>query len=160
MSNKEENICCPEFKPEKWDDKVLEWENKNFVKSEVKTFFYMPINFSSVMKRLDKLINFSSINQEEMISLSEHVSKWKMNIYIAIDKEVEGIENVKFTGKYYSKVYEGKFQDTGKWCKDYESHLEKKNLKVSKMYMWYTTCPKCAKKYGKNYVPIIGELKD
>lgn len=59
-------------------------------------------------------INFSFINQEEMISLSEHVSKWKMNIYIAIDKEVEGIENVKFTGKYYSKVYEGKFQENGK----------------------------------------------
>lgn len=36
MSNNEENICCPEFKPEKWDDKVWEWENKNFVKSEVK----------------------------------------------------------------------------------------------------------------------------
>jgi len=24
--------------------------------------------------------------------------------------------------------------------------------------MWYTTCPKCAKKYGKNYVVIIAEV--
>ncbi|WP_369688185.1 hydrolase [Anaerophaga thermohalophila] len=23
--------------------------------------------------------------------------------------------------------------------------------------MWYTTCPKCAKKYGKNYVAIVGQ---
>jgi hypothetical protein len=26
------------------------------------------------------------------------------------------------------------------------------------MYMWYTTCPKCAKKYGKNYVTIIAQI--
>ena len=25
-------------------------------------------------------------------------------------------------------------------------------------YMWYTTCPKCAKKYGKNYVVILGQI--
>ncbi|MEI6680215.1 MAG: hydrolase [Mariniphaga sp.] len=23
------------------------------------------------------------------------------------------------------------------------------------MYMWYTTCSKCAKKHGKNYVVIL-----
>jgi hypothetical protein len=26
-----------------------------------------------------------------------------------------------------------------------------------RMYQWYTTCPKCAKKYGKNYVVIIAQ---
>ncbi|MCK7469725.1 MAG: 60S ribosomal export protein NMD3 [Desulfomicrobium escambiense] len=25
--------------------------------------------------------------------------------------------------------------------------------------MWYTTCPKCAKKYGKNYVAIVGAIE-
>jgi hypothetical protein len=24
--------------------------------------------------------------------------------------------------------------------------------------MWYTTCPKCAQKYGKNYVVIIAQV--
>ncbi|MFA6436615.1 MAG: hydrolase [Candidatus Paceibacterota bacterium] len=27
-----------------------------------------------------------------------------------------------------------------------------------KWYMWYTTCPKCAKVYGKNHVVIVGEV--
>ena len=27
-----------------------------------------------------------------------------------------------------------------------------------KMLEWYTTCPKCAKAYGKNYVVIIAEV--
>jgi len=26
------------------------------------------------------------------------------------------------------------------------------------MYFFYTTCPKCAKKYGKNYVVILAEV--
>lgn len=160
MSNENENVCCPEFNPQKWDDKILEWYNKNFIKSRVCTFFYMPMNFGSVMRKLDKLVNFSSINQEEMVCLSDHTSKWNMDLYIAIDKEVQGIENVKLSGKHYCKVYEGKFQDTGKWCKDFEGVTKTKGLKTSKMYMWYTTCPKCAKKYGKNYVPIIAKIEE
>ncbi|HLE31541.1 MAG TPA: hydrolase [Bacteroidota bacterium] len=45
-----------------------------------------------------------------------------------------------------------------KWCKDFEAYAKGKHLDVKKWYMWYTTCPKCAKKYGKNYVAIIGGL--
>jgi hypothetical protein len=30
-------------------------------------------------------------------------------------------------------------------------------MELKKWYMWYTTCPKCAKKYGKNYVAILAE---
>jgi hypothetical protein len=26
------------------------------------------------------------------------------------------------------------------------------------MYFFYTTCPKCAKKYGKNYVVILAQI--
>jgi hypothetical protein len=55
-------------------------------------------------------------------------------------------------------VYEGSFNNTGKWCQDYSSLAKAKGLEIKKMYMWYTTCPKCAKKYGKNYVVIISEL--
>jgi len=31
-------------------------------------------------------------------------------------------------------------------------------LNYDKMYMWYTTCPKCAKKYGKNNVIILANI--
>ena len=42
--------------------------------------------------------------------------------------------------------------------KDFENYVKEKNMIVEKMYMWYTTCPKCAKKYGKNYVVIVGKV--
>jgi len=57
-----------------------------------------------------------------------------------------------------SKVYEGPYGDTEKWCRDYESYTREQNLIIKKWYMWYTTCPRCAEKYGKNYVVIMGEV--
>jgi len=50
------------------------------------------------------------------------------------------------------------FKDTGKWMKDFENYAKGKGMEVKKMYMWYTTCPKCAKKYGKNYVAIVAQV--
>jgi len=34
----------------------------------------------------------------------------------------------------------------------------KKGKRLRKMYLYYTTCPKCAKKYGKNYIVILAEI--
>jgi len=81
-----------------------------------------------------------------------------MNLYLAVDKEIPDAENTTLTGKFYCKVYKGPFRDTGKWMKDYENLTKSRGLNMKKQYMWYTTCPKCAKKYGKNYVVILGQL--
>lgn len=82
-----------------------------------------------------------------------------MDVYLAVDREIPGTENIKMSGKFYSRVYEGDFRQTDVWCKDAEKHVAEKRLEIEKWYMWYTTCPKCAKKYGKNYVAIIVKLK-
>jgi hypothetical protein len=158
MAAKEE-VCCPKFDPKPWDDKFFEWNNKRFVKGRVRTAFYMPLNFGSVIKRLNKKIESRNVKVEDYMCLSDHTSKWNMNIYLAVDKEVAGENNVELSGKFVSKVYEGPFQDTGKWCQDFERYLESKKFSMKKMYMWYTTCPKCAKKYGKNYVAIVAEIE-
>lgn len=45
-----EEECCPGFDPSApWDGKLLEWENKRFVRDKVKTFFFIPLNFGSVI---------------------------------------------------------------------------------------------------------------
>jgi hypothetical protein len=152
-------ICCPEFHPELWDDKVFDWQDKKFIKDTVFTFFFMPINFGSVMKRLDERVSKADASIPDFLCLSDHISKWKMDVYLAVDKEIAGAKNITFSGKYFSKVYEGPFKDTGKWCKDFEAESKTKGLNIKKWFMWYTTCPKCAKKYGKNYVAIIAEVE-
>lgn len=156
VNTTEETGCCPKFNPTPWDGKIFEWQNKKFVKEKVFTLFYMPINFGSVMKRVMTKIDKAGAKVPDYLGLSDHTSKWNMDIYVAVDKEVPGAENTAISGKFLSKVYEGEFKETGNWCKDFEAYAKGKNLDVKKWYMWYTTCPKCAKKYGKNYVAIFG----
>jgi hypothetical protein len=148
--------CCPEFDPAPWDDKLFNWENKKFIRDKVFTLFYLPMNFSPVIKRMTLKVEAAGAQVPDWLCLSDHTSKWNMNIYLAVDKEVKDADNVTLDGQFLSKVYEGSFKDTGKWCKDFEAFAREKGFEVKKLYMWYTTCPKCAKKYGKNYVVIVG----
>jgi hypothetical protein len=153
-----QNECCPKFDPAPWNGKLFEWNEKKFMKDRVFTFFYIPMNFGRVMKKLDKKVRDAQATISDGMCLSVHTSKWNMNLYLAVDQEIPGAENMTLSGKFLSKVYEGSFQDTGKWCKDFEQFAQSKGVTISKWYMWYTTCPKCAKKYGKNYVVIVTQV--
>jgi len=152
-------ICCPPFTPISWDDQTFKWDNKLFIKDRVFTIFYMPVNFGQVMKRLDKVVKSAGATIPDYLCLSDHTSKWIMDVLLAVDKEIPGAKNMTLSGDFYSKVYEGPFRDTEKWCKDFDKLAISHGFTIKKWFMWYTTCPKCAKKYGKNYVVIIGEIE-
>lgn len=151
--------CCPEFNPVPWDDKIIEWENKRFIKDRVCKFFFMPMNFGKVMKRLNERVTKAGATIPDWLCLSDHTSRWNMDLYLAVDKEIPGTENMSLHGKVYSKVYEGAFRNTKIWCDDFEKVIKSKGFTAKKWFMWYTTCPKCAKKYGKNYVVILAQLE-
>jgi hypothetical protein len=151
--------CCPEFQPEPWDGRLHVWEKKKFIKDRVCTFYYIPLNFGSVVRRMTAKVEKAGATVQDNIGLSDHTSKWNMDFCLAVDREVPGADNVEFTGKFLSKVYEGDFKETGTWCKDFEEYAAREGHDILKLYMWYTTCPKCAKKYGKNYVVVIASVK-
>lgn len=156
MNNEKE--CCPKFDPTPWEGREIVWEGKRFLKEKVCCFFYIPLNFGGAMTRLMKKVNKVNAQTPENLCLSDQVSKWRMDLYLAVDQEVEGAENVIFNGKFVTKVYEGDFREVGKWMADAKQAAEVNGQMVIKQYMWYTTCPKCAKKYGKNYVVIFSQI--
>lgn len=150
--------CCARFDPAPWDGKTIEWKDKRFVKDSVFTLFYIPMNFGSVISRLIGKVVKSGSGMSDSVWLSDHTSKWNMDLYLAVDKEVPDATNTTMSGRFMFKVYEGDFKNTGKWCKEFEGDAKGKGITFSKLYTWYTTCPKCAKKYGKNYVVIVGKV--
>ncbi|MEI6454784.1 MAG: hydrolase [bacterium] len=159
MSNEtKDQECCPKFEPAPWDDKVFEWENKKFIRDSVCTAFYMPLNFGRVMRRLNSKAAKAGAVVTDSLCLSDHLSGWKMDLYLAVNKEVPDAENLTLSGNYFSKCYEGPFKDTGKWTADFKSDAGKRGFETGKIYLWYTTCPKCARKYGKNWVVVIGAI--
>lgn len=156
--SKPNNECCPKFDPAPWDGKILQWKNKKFIKDRVLTFFFIPLNFGQVIAKLMRRIETTKGAATDNVCLSEHTSKWNMDIYVGVNKEIPGANNYTLSGTYLSKVYEGDYKDTGIWCKDFEKFVKSKKYEIKKWYMWYTTCPKCAKKFGKNYTVIIGQV--
>lgn len=157
---KQEPECCPKFDPAPWENQVFDWDNKMFIRDKVFTFFYMPVNFGGAMKRLNEKVENAGATMPDLLCLSEHTSKWNMDLYLAVDREIPGTENATLSGKFYSKVYEGPYQDTGKWTEEFKKAAKEKGFEIEKWYMWYTTCPKCAKKFGKNYVVILCSISE
>lgn len=62
-------------------------------------------------------------------------------------------------GKYLTKVFEGPYKDAKKWYDAIIDYAKSKGKKAGKVYFFYTTCPKCAKHYGKNYVIALASIK-
>ena len=158
----EQDMCCPEFNPELWKDKEHVWKDKLFVRDYVRQIFHMPLNMGKVMTRMDEKIRAekAELKGDSFLTLSYDPSPWKSEMYIAVSKEVSGMESVRLSGKFISKVYEGPYNHVPKWITDFDSYLNEKGLKSLKYYFYYTTCPKCAKKYGHNYVVVFAQISE
>jgi hypothetical protein len=117
-----EEECCPEFNPAPWDGKIVEWENRRFIRDQLRTFFFIPLNFAKVIIRMNERVEKAGAAIPDRLFLSDHTSRWNMDLYLAVDREIPGAENVALSGKFLSKVYEGHYGDTEKWCRDYESY--------------------------------------
>ena len=77
---------------------------------------------------------------------------------MSITKDMPGGKTATLSGTYLAKVFEGPYKDMGKWIKEMTAYLTGKGKTAKKLLFYYTTCPKCAKKYGKNYVVLMGQM--
>lgn len=150
-----ETGCCPKFNPEPWDEKIKEFNDKLFLKDHVTSFFHIPLNFGKVMVRSMEKIKRSNALTKEPFMLSDEKSLWGADIYIEVSKEIPNAAMEKISGTFLTKVFEGSFKDMGKWIKSMKGFVKSRGKEMKKMYFFYTTCPKCAKHYGKNYTVIL-----
>jgi hypothetical protein len=149
--------CCPPFDPKPWDGKTKKFKDKLFLKDHVACFLHIPLNFGKVMVRDMALIEKAGAKNPEHIMLTDE-SLWGMDIYIAVDKEVPGAKMVRLSGDFLTKVFEGPYKDAGKWAKEMAVYVKSKGKELKKLYFSYTTCPACAKAYGKNYVVLFAQV--
>jgi len=158
MSNRDPDGCCPRFDPEPWDGKELRWEDRRFVKDRVRSFLHVPLNFGAMMRRNVAAIEAAGAAPENMIVLSDENSLWGADVYIEVTKDVPGATMASISGTFLSKVFEGPYRDMGKWIKQMKAFVQSRGKSLRRLYFYYTTCPRCAKKYGKNYVAILAQV--
>jgi len=150
-----ETGCCLRFNPEPWDEKEKTLQDKLYLKDHIRSIFHIPLNFGQVMvKNMEKIQKADALAAEPLM-LSDEKSLWGADIYIAVSKEMSGAEIVKISGTFLTKVFEGSYNNMGKWVKEMQAFIKSKGKELKKMYFFYTTCPACAKVYGKNYTVIL-----
>jgi len=159
--DKNSTECCPRFNPEPWQNKTYTWQDKPFIHDSVKQFFHIPLDMGKVITRM-----WNSIQQagaapatEDFIMLAHDPSPWKSDLYMTVTKDVPGAVNVRLSGTFLSRVFDGPYEAVPKWFKEMEDYARSSGKKAVKQYFYYTTCPKCAKKYGHNYVVAFAQVE-
>ena len=153
-----ETGCCPRFNPQPWDEKEITFKDKLFIKDRVRSFLHIPLNFGKVMvKNMERIQKAEALAPEPLL-LSDENSLWGADVYIAVAKDVPGAEMARISGTFLSKVFEGPYKNAGKWAKETKAYVKSKAKNIKKMYFFYTTCPKCAEFYGKNYTVILAKV--
>ncbi len=159
----ENKECCPEFNPEKWDGKTFTWENKPFIRESIPTFFHIPFP-SSIGKKVVKLMKLAEDskmeekNPEEVLLLFRDPSAFRSEIYLSVAGAVSGADNAGISGTLISKVYAGPYNAIPKFIKQMNEYLNSLGKKAGDYYIHYAYCPKCAKKYGNNYMIIFARV--
>jgi len=150
--------CCDIFDPAPWQEKEIIWTDKIFVKDHVTSLFHIPLNFGKKVVKNMALIEKADAKAPHQLMLTDEKSLWGSDIYIDVAKDVPDAEMAKISGKFLTKVFEGPYQNAGKWAVEMNEYVKGQSKEVKKMYFSYTTCPKCAKAYGKNYVVIFAQV--
>ena len=155
--------CCPKFDPTPFENQTHEWTDKLFIKDSMRTFMHMPYpgSFGKVVTRMIKRIEEAEAkpDDKDFLMLCADPSAWRSELFINTTKEVPNTENVKITGTFMSRVFDGPFSDIRKWVKEMQVWVEKENKPMKNLYFYYTTCPKCAKKWGHNYVVGFAQVE-
>lgn len=150
-------ICCLPFNPAVWQNKTLIWEDRLFLYDTVKQVMHVPLDMARVITRMWRQLHDADAlpSPKDALMLAYDSSPWKSELYLAATKKVPGGQMRRLSGTFISRVYDGPYRDVPKWIKIQESYLTGRGLTPKRHYFYYTTCPKCAKRYRHNYVAII-----
>jgi hypothetical protein len=109
------------------------------------------------MRRNMGAIEAAEALDPDQLMLTDENSLWGADVYIAVSKEVPGARMASISGTFFTKVFEGPYSRMGQWAKEMKALFEKRGRPLERLFFWYTTCPKCAKAYGKNYVVLVAK---
>lgn len=152
--------CCAIPNVEEWDKQRITFENKPFIRLYTRSILYIPLNMSAVMTALQKTAQQAGVTPapEQALTLSRDISPWKAEHLYAVTSPVEGADNVSLSGTFLTMVFEGDFKNAGKWHDQLVSYAVESGMTPYTTYFFYTTCPKCAKHYDKNYVIGLAQV--
>ncbi|MFC1609255.1 hydrolase [Patescibacteria group bacterium] len=163
MNQENKEDCCPEFNPEKWDEKSFNWDKKQFIRESIPTLFHIPFP-PMIGKKITKMWKAAEEsgknieNKEEALVLFTDPNPFKSEIYLSVTGEVPDAKNIPISGVFISKVFDGPYNAIPKFMAQMDKYLSGRGNKAKKYYVHYAYCPKCAKEKGHNHMILFAEV--
>jgi hypothetical protein len=163
--------CCPVFDPSPWEGGSLVWNERPFLRDRLRCLLYFPLGFGKAMTRnLGRLEQAGALTPDNLV-LAEECSPWRTELYFAIGPEGSeddaqgsasrldpGAKIETLSGTFRTEVFDGPYKDAGRWRKQLATTLAAEGHEAQDIYAFYTTCPRCAKVYGHNYVVLLARV--
>lgn len=161
--NTKNDECCPKFYPERWDKISHTWDKKTFIKESIPTFFHIPWppmigKKATIMTKLKEDAGKIEANKEDALFLFRDPSAFRSELFLSATGTVPNADNVTISGKFISKVFVGGYNAIPKFIKEMDTYLGTQHLKAKDYYVHYAYCPKCAQKYGNNYILLFAQV--
>ncbi|MFA5010080.1 MAG: hydrolase [Patescibacteria group bacterium] len=165
MNNQLQNdqVCCPQFDVARWDGKEFNWENKPFIKESIPTFFHMPLPsmIGSKITKMWKMVEDAKMVAEDkgsVLVLFSDPTAFRSDIHISTTGVVPDAKNVTLSGTFVAKVFDGGYNSIPKFIGQMNQYLAGQNKKAKEYYIHYAYCPKCAQKFGNNYMILFARV--
>lgn len=97
-------------------------------------------------------------DKTDTLILFRDPSAFRSEIYVAVEKEVPAEANVTISGDFISRVFDGGYNDIPGFIKIMDQSLGEIGKKAKDYYVHYAYCPKCAKKFGHNYMIFFARV--
>jgi hypothetical protein len=147
--------CCARFNPVGWDGQRLHFEAKRFVRATTRSLLHVPLNMGSVFTRVQAhLAAAGATDLAQMLVLSRDPSAFTGEHLFAVTADVPEEEMTTLTGDFLTKTFEGPYSQVRNWHSTMQSAAREAGYEPGEVWFFYTTCPNCAKAYGRN--PVVG----
>jgi len=152
------DICCPRFDPTPWDRAEVTWTDRLFVKDRVHSILRIPLDYGAAMRRDLQRLQAAGAVPDPAIVLTDENSLWGADVYIAAAKDVPGATMARLSGTFLCRAYEGPYSRMRTWIGDTKAYVASQGRQVRRLLFGYTTCPRCAKIYGQNWVVLLAQV--
>lgn len=153
-----ETGCCARLDAARWNHQTLSWRGKPFLKTQVRSFLHIPLNFGSVIGRAHEAIEKAAAYPQEPLWLSDEVSPWRSDLYVAVEREPPGTPVVRLDGTFSTKVFAGPYRNASRWVREMKDYVAAQGREARRIYFFNATCPRCAKHFGENHVVLFAQL--
>ena len=151
--------CCPKFNTQGWDGAQLHLKDMPVLRAVTMSAMHIPLNMGKVFSRVQGHIEQAgAYDPSHFIVLTRDPSPWSSEHLFAVTKPVGDEEMTTLSGDFITKVFEGPYRKAKDWYDEMKDLVRNSGKTPGEVWFFYTTCPKCAKAYGKNYVVGVAEV--